>query len=94
MTPLELSVLKDTQESLNTLINKVRGAAVGWPYTKRKTVIKWKTDLIDLQSRLRYLYTINVPVAQPPTIGCGGDCHDQYCYDDSRHRCHKEGCPN
>lgn len=91
MTPLELSVLKDTQESLNTLINKVRGAAVGWPYTKRKTIIKWKTDLIDLQSRLRYLYTINVPVAQP-AVGCTHHCTDQYCYNDTNHRCHKENC--
>lgn len=56
------------------------------PLVRRKTVRKWVEELHASAVAINKMNTTPGPRHNLHP------CHDQYCYDDTPHPCHKEGC--
>lgn len=91
-TVRERQAVKLLQERIETLRDKVQGAAAGWKFTRRKTVLAWVMELDDTVNQFNY--TINHLLTEEVNRVrvAGHPCHDQYCYDMDPHACHQDGC--
>lgn len=90
MTPNERRVVAEVQKGVEALQKKMLRATAGWWYVRARTVTSWSKEMEEVWNQLNYL---SVMAATPlPAAPSRHPCHDQYCYDSSRHACHQAGC--